>query len=248
MNTRAATRLRGTREQRNSYCARGRRSGRSAQRRPADRSAPTLLQDDAKDESSYMTWGERPSRRKWRQPCERVFSSQKNGPTTLRRVGLIRSWDACIFPLIQPALENRRASSPAPGRDILPAIYGCHGLVDIQTVDLVLRSRMRLANCFEAQLTISAGTVVTANRLFDGRKSVTTLRRHRRRPHRIDLDTRSQRPRRPMRSTNFNSSPIRLPTNQREFLLPTRQLCRLQANADRRPAITFLPRLSPQSA
>ena len=67
-----------------------------------------LLQDDAKNQSSYLTWGEgKAASRKLRQPCVATFSSLKNAPTSSPAPGdAIPCWAACIFPPIAPALRR----------------------------------------------------------------------------------------------------------------------------------------------
>jgi hypothetical protein len=100
-----------------------------------------LLQDDAKNQSSYLTWGEgRP---------------QPEVQTTLRRDFLVTEERADKLsgawgrhPLMgrmylpsyragtERVAELRRTYSPG---QVLPAIYGCNGLVDIQTIDQVLK-------------------------------------------------------------------------------------------------------------
>lgn len=99
-----------------------------------------LLQDDAKNQASYMTWGH---------GCE-----QKTVAETLRREFLVSEERADKLsgawgrhPLLgrmylpayragtEKVAELRRKYSAA---EVLPVIYGCHGLVDIETVNDVL--------------------------------------------------------------------------------------------------------------
>jgi hypothetical protein len=99
-----------------------------------------LLQDDAKNQSSYLTWGE--------------GTPQKDVAATLRRDFLVTeeradklsgAWGRhpllgrMYLPAYRAGTEKvaeLRGSYPAS--KILPAIYGCHGLVDVQTVGQVL--------------------------------------------------------------------------------------------------------------
>jgi hypothetical protein len=100
-----------------------------------------LLQDDAKNQSSYLTWGE-----------ERP---QPEVATTLRRDFLVSEERADKLsgawgrhPLLgrmylpsyrigtEKIAELRRTY---PAEQVLPTIYACNGLVDIQTVDQVLK-------------------------------------------------------------------------------------------------------------
>lgn len=100
-----------------------------------------LLQDDAKNQSSYLTWGE--------------GREQKEVAATLRRDFLVTeeradklsgAWGRhpllgrMYLPAYRAGTEKVAALRRAyPAERVLPAIYGCHGLVDIETVDLVLR-------------------------------------------------------------------------------------------------------------
>ncbi len=99
-----------------------------------------LLQDDAKNQSSYMTWG--------------IGEAQPEIATTLRHNFLLTperadklsgAWGR--HPLLgrmylpayrrgtEKVAELRRRFAP---ERVLPAIYGCDGLVDIETIDGVL--------------------------------------------------------------------------------------------------------------
>ena len=100
-----------------------------------------LLQDDAKNQSSYMTWGER--------------REQKEVATTLRRDFLVTeeradklsgAWGRhpllgrMYLPAYRAGTEKvAQLRRQLPAERVLPAIYGSYGLVDIQTIDLVLR-------------------------------------------------------------------------------------------------------------
>ncbi len=100
-----------------------------------------LLQDDAKNQSSYLTWGEgRP------QP-EVAATLRRDFLVTAERADkLSGAWGRhpllgrMYLPAYRSGTEKvaeLRRSYPA-GR-VLPAIYGCYGLVDIQTIDKVLQ-------------------------------------------------------------------------------------------------------------
>jgi hypothetical protein len=101
-----------------------------------------LLQDDAKNQSSYLTWGEgRP---------------QAEVATTLRRDFLVTeeradklsgAWGRhpllgrMYLPAYRAGTERvAELRRTCPATRLLPVIYGCHGLVDIKTIDLVLKS------------------------------------------------------------------------------------------------------------
>jgi hypothetical protein len=100
-----------------------------------------LLQDDAKNQSSYLTWGER-------RPQPEVTATLRHDflVTAERADKLSGAWGR--HPLLgrmylpayrsgtEKVAELRRTYPPAR---VLPAIYGCNGLVDIQTIDDVLR-------------------------------------------------------------------------------------------------------------
>jgi len=102
-----------------------------------------LLQDDAKNQSSYLTWGE--------------GKPQAEIATTLRRDFLVSEERADKLsgawgrhPLLgRMYLPAYRAGTEKvatlrrtfPPERVLPAIYGCFGMVDINTVDEVLRAK-----------------------------------------------------------------------------------------------------------
>lgn len=99
-----------------------------------------LLQDDAKNQSSYMTWGE------GRQQPEVAATLRRDFLVTEERADkLSGAWGRhpLLGRMYLPAYragtdkiaELRRAYPP---EQVLPAIYGCNGLVDIETVDQVL--------------------------------------------------------------------------------------------------------------
>ena len=101
-----------------------------------------LLQDDAKNQSSYLTWGE------GRQQAEVAATLRRDFLVTVERADkLSGAWGR--HPLLgrmylpayrsgtEKVAELRRTF---PAEQVLPAIYGCNGLVDIQTVDQILKS------------------------------------------------------------------------------------------------------------
>jgi hypothetical protein len=100
-----------------------------------------LLQDDAKNQSSYLTWGEGKPQLEVAATLRRDFLV-----TEERADKLSAAWGK--HPLLgrmylpayragtEKVAELRRSYRASK---ILPAIYGCHGLVDIETVDQVLR-------------------------------------------------------------------------------------------------------------
>ena len=101
-----------------------------------------LLQDDAKNQSSYLTWGE------GRQQPEVTTTLRRDFLVTEERADkLSGAWGR--HPLLgrmylpayrsgtEKVAELRRAY---PAERVLQAIYGCSGLVDIETVEQVLKS------------------------------------------------------------------------------------------------------------
>ena len=100
-----------------------------------------LLQDDAKNQSSYMTWGEQ-------RPQEEVAATLRRDflVTEERADKLSGAWGR--HPLLgrmylpayrcgtEKVAELRRTY---PANKVLPALYGCNGLVDIETIDQLLK-------------------------------------------------------------------------------------------------------------
>jgi len=99
-----------------------------------------LLQDDAKNQSSYMTWGEsRP------QPEVAAVLRRDFLVTEERADKLSGAWGRhpllgrMYLPAYRRGTEKvaaLRRAYPAPR--VLPALYGCNGLVDVENIDLVL--------------------------------------------------------------------------------------------------------------
>ena len=96
-----------------------------------------LLQDDAKNQSSYLTWGEKREQSEIKSTLRRDFLV-----TEERADKLSGAWGRhpllgrMYLPAYRSGTEKvaalRRAHTP---NRILPALYGCNGLVDITTVD-----------------------------------------------------------------------------------------------------------------
>src|ERR1022692_2848172 len=100
-----------------------------------------LLQDDAKNQSSYLTWGEGVEREKVAATLRRDFLV-----TEERADKLSGAWGQ--HPLLgRMYLPAYRAGTDRvaqlrrtyPADRILPAIYGCSGLADIVTIDEMLK-------------------------------------------------------------------------------------------------------------
>jgi hypothetical protein len=100
-----------------------------------------LLQDDAKNQSSYLTWGE------GRKQAEVAATLRRDFLVTEERADkLSGAWGR--HPLLgrmylpayrrgtEKVAELRRTH---PADKVLPVLYGCQGLVDIQTIDEVLK-------------------------------------------------------------------------------------------------------------
>ena len=100
-----------------------------------------LLQDDAKNQSSWMTWGE------GREQQEVAATLRRDFLVTEERAGkLSGAWGR--HPLLgRMYLPAYRAGTDKvaalrrthPAAEVLPALYGCNGLVDIETVDQLLK-------------------------------------------------------------------------------------------------------------
>ncbi|MGO8759174.1 MAG: hypothetical protein ACLQG3_13710 [Terracidiphilus sp.] len=99
-----------------------------------------LLQDDAKNQSSYMTWGEGREQKEVAATLRRDFLVSEERADKLsgawgRHPLLGRMYLPAYRCGTEKVAELRRTH---PAERVLPAIYGCKGLVDIETVDLVL--------------------------------------------------------------------------------------------------------------
>jgi hypothetical protein len=100
-----------------------------------------LLQDDAKNQSSYLTWGEGRKREEVAAILRRDFLVTEERADKLsgawgRHPLLGRMYLPAYRSGTERVAELRRAH---PAERILPAIYGCFGLVDIRTLDDVLK-------------------------------------------------------------------------------------------------------------
>ena len=101
-----------------------------------------LLQDDAKNQSSYLTWGEGREQEDVAATLRRDFLVTEERADKLsgawgRHPLLGRMYLPAYRSGTEKVAELRRTY---PAEQVLPAIYGCNGLVDIQTVDQVLQS------------------------------------------------------------------------------------------------------------
>jgi len=99
-----------------------------------------LLQDDAKNQSSYMTWGEGRPQPEVAATLRRDFLVTEERADKLsgawgRHPLLGRMYLPAYRAGTQKVAQLRRTY---PASRVLAAIYGCNGLVDIETVDQVL--------------------------------------------------------------------------------------------------------------
>jgi len=100
-----------------------------------------LLQDDAKNQSSYLTWGE------GRPQAEVAATLRRDFLVTEERADkLSGAWGRhpLLGRMYLPAYRSGTERVAGwrrkfPAEKVLPAIYGCRGLVDIETVERVLK-------------------------------------------------------------------------------------------------------------
>jgi hypothetical protein len=100
-----------------------------------------LLQDDAKNQSSYLTWGEGKPQPEVAATLRRDFLVTEERADKLsgawgRHPLLGRMYLPAYRSGTEKVAELLRAY---PAERVLPAIYGCDGLVDIETIDQVLK-------------------------------------------------------------------------------------------------------------
>jgi hypothetical protein len=100
-----------------------------------------LLQDDAKNQASYLTWGEGRPQPEVQATLRRDFLVTEERADKLSGVwGRHPLMGRMYLPSYRAGTERvaelRRTYSPD---QVLPAIYGCNGLVDIQTIDQILK-------------------------------------------------------------------------------------------------------------
>jgi hypothetical protein len=101
-----------------------------------------LLQDDAKNQSSYLTWGEGKPQPEVAATLRRDFLVTEERADKLsgawgRHPLLGRMYLPAYRAGTEKVAQLRRTY---PANRVLPAIYGCSGLVDILTVDEVLKN------------------------------------------------------------------------------------------------------------
>ncbi len=99
-----------------------------------------LLQDDAKNQSSYLTWGEKAPQEEVAKVLRNEFlvSEERAGKLSgawVRHPLLGRMYLPAYRAGTKKVADLRRKFSAA---ELLPVIYGCKGLVDITTVEKAL--------------------------------------------------------------------------------------------------------------
>ena len=104
-----------------------------------------LLQDDAKNQSSYLTWGEGKPQPEIAKTLRQDFLVSEERADKLsgawgRHPLLGRMYLPAYRAGTEKLAELRRKFSAG---QILPAIYGCFGMVDITTLDEVLQTRAK---------------------------------------------------------------------------------------------------------
>ena len=101
-----------------------------------------LLQDDAKNQSSYLTWGEGKPQAEVAATLRRDFLvSEERADKLSGAWGRHPLLGRMYLPAYRCGTERvAQLRRTFPAERVLPAIYGCFGLVDISTVDEALRT------------------------------------------------------------------------------------------------------------
>lgn len=102
-----------------------------------------LLQDDAKNQSSYLTWGEGKPKAEIAKILRRDFLvSEERADKLSGAWGQHPLLGRMYLPAYRAGTEKLAAMRrKLPAERVLPAIYGCYGMVDINTVDEVLGAK-----------------------------------------------------------------------------------------------------------
>lgn len=102
-----------------------------------------LLQDDAKNQSSYLTWGEGKPKEEVAKILRRDFLvSEERADKLSGAWGRHPLLGRMYLPAYRAGTDKVAALRRTyPAERVLPAIYGCFGLVDIKTIDEVLRAK-----------------------------------------------------------------------------------------------------------
>ncbi len=104
-----------------------------------------LLQDDAKNQSSYLTWGQGMAQQDVAKTLRRDFLVSAERADKLsgawgRHPLLGRMYLPAYRAGTEKVAELRRKH---PASEVLPVLYGCNGLVDIATIDSALELQTR---------------------------------------------------------------------------------------------------------
>jgi hypothetical protein len=107
-----------------------------------------LLQDDAKNQSSYLTWGERAAQEEVAKTLRRDFLVSEERANKLsgawgRHPLLGRMYLPAYRAGTKKVAELRRKHA---AHQVLPALYGCYGLVDVETIDEALEAKVSVAH------------------------------------------------------------------------------------------------------
>jgi len=102
-----------------------------------------LLQDDAKNQSSYLTWGEGKPQPEIAQTLRQDFLvSEERADKLSGAWGRHPLLGRMYLPAYRAGTEKLAALRRTfPPERVLPAIYGCFGMVDIMTIDEALRTK-----------------------------------------------------------------------------------------------------------
>jgi hypothetical protein len=102
-----------------------------------------LLQDDAKNQSSYLTWGEGKPKDEIAKILRRDFLvSEERADKLSGAWGQHPLLGRMYLPAYRAGTDKVAAMRrKLPPERVLPAIYGCYGMVDINTVDEVLKAK-----------------------------------------------------------------------------------------------------------
>lgn len=102
-----------------------------------------LLQDDAKNQASYLTWGEGWEQSKVAATLRREFLvSEERADKLSGAWGRHPLLGRMYLPAYRAGTKKVAAlRKQYPADVVLPAIYGCKGIVDIMTVDTVLKEQ-----------------------------------------------------------------------------------------------------------
>src|SRR5215467_11060088 len=101
-----------------------------------------LLQDDAKNQSSYLTWGEGKPQPEIAKVLRNDFLvSEERADKLSGAWGRHPLLGRMYLPAYRAGTDKVAAMRRQyPANRVLPAIYGCFGMVDITTVDEVLNA------------------------------------------------------------------------------------------------------------